>query len=85
MYAETTRPIDTLPSRIEPATVGRFRERYAGHFGDAVGRISTVLMSARDPFGLNPWGEWRREADAFVRIHESESAAARAAWLEVVA
>lgn len=83
MYAESTRPVDALDGRVPPAVVGQFREQYAGHFGDAVGRIVPILREARDPAGLNPWGEWRREAEAFVRLYQSEQAATKAAWAEV--
>lgn len=83
MYTEATRPVDTLGGRVPPATVGQFRECYAGHFADAVGRVVPILREARDPAGINPWGEWRREAEAFVRLYPSELAATAAAWAEV--
>lgn len=83
MYTEATRPVDTLDGRVQPATVGLFRESYAGHFADAAGRLVPILREARDPCGLNPWGEWRREAEAFLRLHPTEPAARKAAWAEV--
>ncbi len=80
MYANSTAPVDTIPSRAPCAVIGSFREQYAGHFCDAARRLAPELAVVRDPSGLNPFGEWLTEARAFLRLHATETAARNAVW-----
>lgn len=78
MYTDATAPIDTLPDRAPRGTIGKFREVYPGHFGDAVRRLAGAIASARDPHGMNPWGDWHREADQWLRQFTTECEARKA-------